>query len=316
MRTLTVIDSHTEGEPTRVVVSGAPDLGPGDPAARRDVFRRRFDHLRSAVVHEPRGFDALVGALLLEPVSAAAAAGMIFFNNVDTLHMCGHGTIGVVATLAHLGRIGPGRHVLESPVGEVTTVLHEDGSVSIDNVFSYRHAHAVEVETERHGRVRGDVAWGGNWFFLVSDHGQELSAERIPRLLELTTDIRRSLDRQGITGRDGGLIDHVELFGPPAGDADSRNFVLCPGGEYDRCPCGTGTSAKLACLAADGRLAEGEAWRQEGILGTRFLARARFAERGGVRGVLPTLRGRAFITAESRLRFDPDDPFIHGIRRG
>ena len=313
-KNIRVIDSHTEGEPTRVVIEGAPDLGTGTLAERMEVFRRRHDAFRTALIHEPRGFDALVGALLLEPSKPEAVAGMIFFNNADTLFMCGHGTIGVAATLAHLGRIAPGRHLLESPVGDVEVELHEDGSVSVDNVFSYRYRTGVAVETVSHGRMVGDIAWGGNWFFLVSDHGRVLGSEHLSELTALTRDILSSLRRQGITGADGAEIDHVELFAPPTrDDADSKNFVLCPGGEYDRCPCGTGTSAKMACLAADGTLSEGETWRQEGILGSRFLGNVRTAEEGGRSGVLPTIRGQAWITADSRLLLDPTDPFRHGI---
>ncbi|MEM8994417.1 MAG: proline racemase family protein [Acidobacteriota bacterium] len=319
MRTLDVIDSHTEGEPTRVVVAGGPDLGGGDVAERLRRFRRDHDAIRSAVVHEPRGFDALVGALLLEPSSPDAAAGMIFFNNADTLHMCGHGTIGVAATLQHLGRISAGRHRLESPVGTVEIELHADGSVSVDNVFSYRYKRKVEVPLDDGRSVSGDIAWGGNWFFLVGpgEHRQHLDAAHLPQLLAYTSEVRRALDRHGVTGRDGGLIDHIELYGEPTVDgADGKNFVLCPGGEYDRCPCGTGTSAKMACLAADGALVDGGTWRQEGILGTCFDGRIQLAERDGVAGVSPRIRGRAWVTAESRLILAEDDPFADGIRKG
>ena len=313
-KSIRVIDSHTEGEPTRVVIEGGPDLGSGSLAEQMETFRRRHDHFRTALIHEPRGFDALVGALLLEPSKPEAAAGMIFFNNADTLFMCGHGTIGVAATLAHLGRIGPGRHLLESPVGDVEVELHDDGSVSVDNVFSYRYRSGVPVETVRHGRLVGDIAWGGNWFFLVSDHGRVLGAEHLEELSALTRDILSSLRRQGITGEDGAEIDHVELFGPATrADTDSKNFVLCPGGEYDRCPCGTGTSAKMACLAADGRLHDDQIWRQEGILGSRFLGQIRQVEQQGRQGVLPTIRGRAWITSDSRLLLDATDPFRYGI---
>ncbi|MEO1366983.1 MAG: proline racemase family protein, partial [Acidobacteriota bacterium] len=215
MRTLDVIDSHPEGEPTRVVVAGGPDLGAGDVAERLRRFRRDHDAVRSAVVHEPRGFDALVGALLLEPSSPDAAAGMIFFNNADTLHMCGHGTIGVAATLRHLGRISAGRHRLESPVGPVEIELHADGSVSVDNVFSYRYRRRVEVPLGDGRSVRGDIAWGGNWFFLIGpgEHRQTLDDARLPDLLAYTSEVRRALDRRGVTGRAGGVRDHVELDG-------------------------------------------------------------------------------------------------------
>jgi 4-hydroxyproline epimerase len=310
-----VVDSHTEGEPTRVVLAGAPDLGPGDAAARRRVLAERFDAFRSAVVCEPRGFDAMVGALLLEPRGDALAA-VVFFNNVGTLGMCVHGTIGVAETLHHLGRLPAGRSKLETPVGEVWIERARDGRVSVENVPAWRHARGVQVRTARHGLLAGDVAWGGNWFYLVDrdgplGHGRELAHAEVRALSELTLDVLASLAREGITGADGAPIDHVELFAPPARtDAHSRNFVMCPGGQYDRSPCGTGTSAKLACLAEDGKLADGDAWRQESILGTLFEGRVRRA----ARGVVPTITGRAWITAESTLRFADDDPLREGLR--
>lgn len=313
-----VIDSHTEGEPTRVVVEGCPDLGAGSAAQRLEVFRREHDHFRSAVVNEPRGYDAVVGALLLPPQNPAAIGQMLFFNNVSTLYMCGHGTIGVVATLAFLGRIGPGRHLLESPVGEVMVELEEDGTVAVDNVFSYRHLAGVVVETSAHGRVEGDVAWGGNWFFLVRRlFDRELPDLRLDHLDALTAlcwDVRSSLARHGIRGRGEMEIDHVELFSAPTRpDAHSRNFVLCPGKAYDRSPCGTGTSAKMACLAADGKLAPGEVWGQESIVGSLFRGSIVRAEEEGLVGVRPRVRGKAFVTADARLLFDPADPFRFGI---
>jgi 4-hydroxyproline epimerase len=316
--TVRVIDSHTEGEPTRVVVEGLPELGDGDAAARLEVFRRDHDRFRSAVVNEPRGYDAVVGALLLPPKNPAAVAQMIFFNNVSTLFMCGHGTIGVVATLAWLGRIGPGRHLLETPVGDVEVELEEDGTVAVDNVFSYRHASGVVVETAQHGRVLGDVAWGGNWFFLarrlLDREMPAIELEALDALTQLAWDIRTSLGRHDFKGRGGGEIDHVELFGPPTRpDADSRNFVLCPGKAYDRSPCGTGTSAKMACLAADGKLQPGTIWGQESIVGSLFRGSIETAEEDGLLGVRPRVRGKAFITADSRLLFDPRDPFRFGI---
>ncbi len=311
MQQVRVIDSHTEGEPTRVIIEGAPDLGPGSAAQRLQILRDRLDRMRSAVVTEPRGYDAVVGAVLLEPKSKAASAQVIFFNNVGYLGMCVHGTIGVVETLRHLGRIGLGSHLLETPVGDVAAEIRADGSIAVRNVESFRHAKAVVVETESHGRVSGDIAWGGNWFFLTEDHGQDLTHPDLPRLTHCASDVRRSLARWAITGADGGEIDHIELLGPPTrADTDSRNFVLCPGLAFDRSPCGTGTSAKMACLAADGALAEGELWRQESILGTCFVGSI---ERTA-RGVIPTVAGRAWITAESTLLFQADDPFRDGIR--
>jgi 4-hydroxyproline epimerase len=263
-------------------------------------------------VNEPRGSDALVGALLCEPLDETCVTGVLFFNNVAYLGMCGHGTIGVVATLAHLGRIEPGTHRIETPVGVVVAHLYDNGEVEIANVPSYRHLAGVTVLVPDFGPVTGDVAWGGNWFFLVNDHGQQLTLDNLETLTDFTSRIREALARDGITGADGHEIDHVELFGPSEiGGVDSRNFVLCPGKAYDRSPCGTGTSAKLACLFADGKLREGEVWRQESIVGSIFEGTVAVVD-GRVH---PHIRGAAFITAESELILDPRDPFCMGIRR-
>jgi 4-hydroxyproline epimerase len=311
VRRVQVIDSHTGGEPTRVVIGGGPDLGGGTVADRLRVFREQHDSFRSAVVNEPRGSDALVGALLTEPADPACAAGVLFFNNVGCLGMCGHGAIGLVVTLAHLGRIGPGEHLIETPVGVVTVRLHESGAVSVGNVPAYRRAKDVCVTVEGYDKMHGDVAWGGNWFFLVEEHDQELALSNVEALTGFCRRIRQALQREGVTGRGGQEIDHVELFSTPCSPgADSRNFVLCPGGAYDRSPCGTGTSAKMACLFADGKLREGDVWRQESITGSVFEGRIRV-----VNGeVIPTITGRAFVTAEATLLFDPADPFCGGIQ--
>ena len=307
-----VIDSHTGGEPTRLVIDGGPDLGNGSLSARLERFRKDFDSFRSAVVNEPRGSDAVVGALLCKPSDSACTAGVIFFNNIGYLGMCGHGTIGLIVTLAHLNRIKPGEHFIETPVGRVTATLHEDGKVSVRNVPSYRTATGVTVEIPDHGPVVGDVAWGGNWFFLVNNHGMELLPERIEELTEFTWHIRNELRRNRITGSRGEEIDHIELFGPSKiPGVNSKNFVLCPGKAYDRSPCGTGTCAKMACLYSDGKLKEEETWRQESIVGSVFEGSVRV--RNGE--ILPTIKGSAFITAESELILDKHDPFCMGIPR-
>lgn len=305
-----MIDSHTGGEPTRVVVSGAPDLGKGPLSERLQRFRRDHDCFRSAVVNEPRGSDVMVGALLCEPTDPSCAAGVIFFNNVGYLGMCGHGTIGLVATLSFMNRIAPGVHKIETPVGTVSAVLHSNGDVTVNNVPSYRLAANVAVEVPRFGKVIGDVAWGGNWFFLVHDPAMEISLKNIEPLTEFTWAIRQALRQQGITGTAQQEIDHVELFGPSSLPAiDSKNFVLCPGKAYDRSPCGTGTSAKLACLYADGKLREGQTWKQESIVGSVF--EGSISVRQGK--IFPSIKGSAFVNAESELVLDPLDPFCMGI---
>ncbi len=301
-----ILDSHTGGEPTRLVLEGGPDLGDGPLAERVARFRGEFDHYRSAIVNEPRGSDVVVGALLVEPHAPGCDVGVIFFNNVGPLGMCGHGTIGLVVSLAHLGRAQPGVVRIDTPVGVVAATLHADGSVSVDNVPSYRKAAGVVVDVPGIGRVRGDVAWGGNWFFLVEEHGQWLKLANVAALTDYASRVRAAVNAQGFPE-----VDHVELFAPsPTRGVHSRNFVLCPGGAYDRSPCGTGTSAKLACLAADGKLAEGAEWMQESIVGSAFRGRYR---RDGDK-VLPTITGTAHVCGEGVLLLDPTDPFRWGIR--
>jgi 4-hydroxyproline epimerase len=296
-----------------VVISGGPDLGHGTLTERLQRLASEHDHFRSTVINEPRGSDVLVGALLLEPADPDCVAGVIFFNNIGYLGMCGHGAIGVVATLAHLGRIQPGEHRIETPVGVVRTTLHPDRRVTVQNVVSFRHRAAVPVEVPGFGTVTGDVAWGGNWFFLAENAPCALTLENRNLLTEYAWAIRGALRQNGITGAQGEEIDHVELFdAAPAPGVDSRNFVLCPGKAYDRSPCGTGTSAKLACLAADGHLAPGQTWHQQGILGTSFEGSYRLLN-GSPREIIPSITGSAFITAESTLLLHPDDPFRAGI---
>jgi len=310
-RRVRVIDSHTGGEPTRVVVSGGPDLGSGSLSQRLECFRSKHDDFRSAIVNEPRGSDVMVGALLCDPTNPECAAGVIFFNNVGYLGMCGHGTIGLVVTLAYIGRIGVGLHQIETPVGTVQAQLHENGEVTVTNVASYRKAANLAVDVPGHGTVRGDVAWGGNWFFLVHEHNQELTLGNVEELTAFAWAIRQALRDNGIAGNDGEEIDHIELFVPSeVPGVHSKNFVLCPGKAYDRSPCGTGTSAKLACLYVEGKLHEGQIWRQESIVGSVF--EGSFTVRNGK--VYPSIKGAAFLNAEADLVLDPRDPLCMGIR--
>jgi 4-hydroxyproline epimerase len=312
VKKLRVIDSHTEGEPTRVVVEGGPDLGDGTVAEKRVRLASEFDWVRTACVNEPRGHEAMVGAMLCEPNEPDCATGVIFFNNVGVLQGCVHGTIGVTVTLAHLGRLFAGTHRIETPVGVVEVELHDHGRVSVTNVPSYRYAKKVEVEVPDWGLVAGDVAWGGNWFFLIKDQGPPVDSAHLEELTEFSWAVRKALANGGVTGKDGGEIDHIEVFGPP-GDrrmADSRNFVLCPGKEYDRSPCGTGTSAKLACLYADGELVPGQTWRQASILDTVFEGSVEPLDNGVV---LPRVTGSAWVNGEAHLILNPEDPFQFGI---
>ena len=305
-----VIDSHTGGEPTRVVLEGGPELGAGPLDQRRAILAAEHAPWLRAVVCEPRGSEAMVAALVLPPFRPDCDLGLIFFNRVGTLGMCGHGTLGLVETLRHLGRLDPGRLRIDTPVGVVTAELKADGSAVLINVPSRRFRRQVVLEVAGLGPVRGDVAWGGNWFFLVEDHGLELRPGNLSGLLEAACAIRAALARDGVTGEDGSLIDHVDLTGPPADSGNhGRGFVLCPGLAWDRSPCGTGTSARLACLLDEGKLAEGQVWRQESLIGSVFSGW--MARDEGL--LLPHIQGRAHVTAESTLILGPGDPFAFGI---
>jgi 4-hydroxyproline epimerase len=309
MPTIRIIDSHTGGEPTRLVREGGPELGEGPLSERVQRFREHFDLYRSAIVNEPRGSDPLVGAVLVAPHRADCDLGVIFFNNVGYLGMCGHGTIGLIASLAFAGELTAGSIKIDTPVGPVGARLHPDGQISVENVVSRRTVRQLAIDVPRIGAVVGDVAWGGNWFFLISNHDQIIDLNHVEALTEFASRVRAAINAQGHP-----LVDHIEIFSPSAlTGADSRNFVLCPGNAYDRSPCGTGTSAKLACLASDGTLEEGESWVQESLIGSTFVARYRWHDR--VKGeIVPTITGIAHVTGETTLRLDPKDPFCWGIR--
>lgn len=317
---LKIIDSHTEGEPTRVVVD-SPFQIKGTAVEKRDTLRNQYDWLRTACLNEPRGYDAIVGAFLSDSDEPDCIASVVFFNNVGYLNGCIHGTLGVAQTLIHMGRIGVGSHGIETPVGRVVAHVDEQGSISVCNVPSYRYAADIEVNVPGYGRLSGDIAWGGNWFFLAkNESGAPINVRNAQKLTEFSLAVRKALQDQGITGADDGEIDHVEIFGQPTDPktSDSRNFVLCPGGVYDRSPCGTGTSAKMACLYDAGQLAAGDIWRQAGILDTIFFGSVQPLPDHDVPGdnsnvVAPTVSGRAFVNAEMNMILDPDDPFRFGI---
>ena len=307
MKRIRCIDSHTAGEPTRVVLDGpwSEDESPWSVEKAVHWLKNDGDGFRRSLMLEPRGGEHWVGALLLPPMGDANACGVVFFNNVGVLGMCGHGTMGLVRTLAHLGRIEPGEHRIETPAGVVVATWHADGRVSVENVRSHRIAKDVALRVKGIGEVRGDVAYGGNGFFLTEDHGLELEWANVEVLTRFSKALRCAVNEAGFDG-----VDHVELTGPALNaENNGRNFVLCPGGAFDRSPCGTGTSAKVACLIADGKLQPGEVWRQEGVIGTVFEAAGRL----GGDGVVVTVTGQAWITGETTLVVEADDPLGKGI---
>ncbi|AHD10725.1 proline racemase family protein [Phaeobacter gallaeciensis] len=306
-----VIDSHTGGEPTRLILSGGPDLGDGSLAERTHRLFRDHRAFCSAVLSEPRGHDAMVGALLVPPSDPTAAAAVIYFNPIGPLGMCGHATIGTAVSLHHLGRLDLGRHHIETPVGTVGVHLQTANRAAVENVESDRYRADVVVEVPGQGRMSGDIAWGGNWFFLTSDVPAPLTLAHVDQLTTSAVALRQALAEQGITGRNGAVIDHIEFVGPPLTRVGhARNFVLCPGTAYDRSPCGTGSAAKLACLAADGDLAPGVTWIQESVISSTYALHYRPGPTGGV---IATITGTAFVTGDTVLNFDPADPYRAGI---
>jgi 4-hydroxyproline epimerase len=312
MKTLEIVESHTGGEPTRVVIDGSFDLSSGTMAEKVLRVQGEYDWIRRSICHEPRGHEAMVGALITPTDTPDCVCGVIFFNNVSTLHMCIHGTIGLIATLRHLGRIPVGEHRIDTAVGIISATLHADGLVAVTNVPSFLHAAGVAVKVPGYGVIHGDIAWGGNWFFLIDGQGPEVDFANRETLTDFTKRVRSALQRQAITAPNGEEIDHIEVFGPPgdSATADSRNFVLCPGNAYDRSPCGTGTSAKLACLHAAGKIQPGQPWRQAGILDTVFTGEIAELPDGKI---LPRVSGRAWINGRSTYYLDPSDPFCHGL---
>ncbi|MCK6582432.1 MAG: proline racemase family protein [Anaerolineales bacterium] len=283
----------------------------------------------------------LVGAYLVPPADPTCQFGVIYFNNIGYLGMCGHGTIGLIASLAYLGKVQPGVIRVETPVGVVEATLHDmslrgghlffptkqppvdreiasgkehrprndvyPNKVSVKNIPAYRHLTHVPVTVD--GKtVHGDVAWGGNWFFLVHDHGMDVNMQNLETLTDFSWRVREQLTANGITGANGAEIDHVELFASTP-EADSKSFVLCPGKAYDRSPCGTGTSAKLACLYGDGKLQVGQVWKQQSVVGSIF--------EGSIQldgdKIIPTITGEAWVMSEGTILVDERDPFGKGI---
>ena len=339
MKRIPYLDSHTGGEPTRLIISLPFDLGTGSVADKLSTLKKNHDDLRRTILLEPRGSDVLVGAYLVPPADPTCQFGVIYFNNVGYLGMCGHGTIGLIASLAYMGKVTPGVIRVETPVGVVEATLHPmslrgaerrsnlpindevasgknqerprndiyPNKVSVKNIPAYRHLTHVPV-TVNGKTIHGDVAWGGNWFFLCHDHGLDVNMQNLEALTEFSWRVREQVTANGITGANGAEVDHVELFASTP-EADSKSFVLCPGKAYDRSPCGTGTSAKLACLYGDGKLQVGQTWKQQSVVGSTF--------EGSIQldgdKIIPTITGEAWVMAEGTILVDERDPFGKGI---
>ena len=306
-----VIDSHTGGEPTRVILDGGPDLGSGPLAERAQRLATDHVDFYQSVILEPRGQVAMVAAMLVEPEDDSCVTGVIYFDADAVLGMCGHGTIGLAVTLAHMGLIDVGTHKIETPVGVVQIELSDANTVTVTNIESRRVHGKAAVRVEGLGTVTGDLAYGGNWFFIVDPSPIPVEPSNIRALTDAAIAVREATIAAGLCGEHGEPVDHVIFQAPsPSEGIHSRNFVLCPDDAYDRSPCGTGSSARLACLAADGLLGPGEEITQESVIGSPYRLSYQPGHNGGV---IPTITGQAFVMAESTLIFSKSDPFKNGI---
>lgn len=324
------VDSHTAAEPTRVITGGLPMIRGATMADKRDELKRLHDPIRRSLVLEPRGHDAIILAYLLPPTHDDADLGVVFANDAGYLGMCGHGAIGLATTAVAMGLVAAVEPVteitLDTPVGLIKCRVAVEGgrpkSVTITNVPSFLYRQRVVVDVHGFGKVAADIAYGGNWFAFVEADQLGLMVEKahLPVLMQAAIAIREALVRDGVRGvhPDSGeeeVIDHVKLFVPLDGEHHgARALTLCPGTAYDRSPCGTGTSAKLAVLHAKGELKTGEQFDSESVLGTRFAARV-VAETtvGEFPAIVPEITGSAWITSFATFVIDPDDPCRHGI---
>ena len=324
------VDSHTAGEPTRIVTGGLPPLAGASMAEKRTILQRDHDGLRRALVLEPRGHDAIVLAYLLPPCTPGAHLGVVFANDAGYLGMCGHGAIGVATVAVAMGMVAAVEPVtevvLDTPAGVVPCRVAVAGgkvkSVTITNVPSFLFAQRVVVPVHGFGKVAADIAYGDNWFAFVEADQLGLMVEKthLPVLMQAATAVREALVREGVRGRHpersgDEIVDHVKLFAPLAGDEPgARALTLCPGAAYDRSPCGTGTSAKLAVLHAKGELEIGAWFRSQSVLATEFRARVVRETRVGPHpAIVPEVTGSAWITGFPTFVLDPEDPCRFGI---
>jgi proline racemase len=321
------VDTHTAGEPTRVVISGFPFLR-GTMADKRRQLARDHDHLRTALMHEPRGHADMFGAVVMEPSRSEADLGVVFMDTGGYLAMCGHGSIGVVAAALAAGLVeaqAPTTHVvMDTPAGLVQArAAVSDGavtSIALENVPSFLYERDVEVKT-RFGSVSVDISFGGNFFALVAAHdlGLEVTTEALPQLTDYGMAIRSAVNDQVAVVHPAqphiDSVDLVEIYQDLDGAvAHCRNVVVFGESQVDRSPCGTGTSAKMAALYAKGRLGLNQRFINESILGTRFTGT--LLGKGDVAGrpaVIPEITGSAYVTGFQRFVIDAADPLASGF---
>ena len=322
------VDSHTEGMPTRVVVGGVGVLPGTTMEERRQYMMKEADHLRTWLMYEPHGHSAMSGSIVQPPTRPDADWGVVYIEVSGCLPMCGHGTIGTATVLVETGMVEvtePETVIRpDTPAGLVTARVHVDGtrakSVTIENVPSFVTELDAIVEVPGAGAVRYDMAYGGNFYAIVelSELGRAFGKEHAPELLELGLSIMNAINTTNPpTHPENPAIDHVNHVQLVAADSTaqfSRHAMAIYPGWFDRSPCGTGTSARVAQLVARGQLEIGEPLINESIIGTRFTGRAIGTTTvSGVPAILPEITGRAWITGTSQHMLAPDDPFPAGF---
>ncbi|MFW6692287.1 proline racemase family protein [Streptomyces sp. MAR4 CNX-425] len=328
-RYFTAVDSHTEGMPTRVVTGGVGVVPGATMAERRAYFAEHLDDVRRLLVNEPRGHAAMSGAILQPPTRPDADYGVLYIEVSGLLPMCGHGTIGVATVLVETGMVPVTEPVtrvrLDTPAGPVTAEVAVSGgraeSVTFRNVPSFALELDAAVEVPGLGRVTYDMAYGGNFYAILpaDSLGIPFAKAEKQRMLDVGLAIMAAVNeqRRPVHPADPGIAGckHVQLTAPPAGGgADARNAMVIHPGWFDRSPCGTGTSARMAQLYARGELALGADFVNESLLGTLFTGRLEEETAvGGVRAQIPAVTGRAWITGMGQYLLDPEDPFPAGF---
>ncbi|MCK5120110.1 MAG: proline racemase family protein [Candidatus Latescibacteria bacterium] len=322
---ITAIDSHTAGEPTRIVTGGLPFIPGKSMAEKKHYLREKLDYVRTALIQEPRGYRDMFGAILVPPVSGEADLGVVFIGCGRYYNMCGHGSIGIAVVALKMGWIEAVEPftdvVLDTPAGLIRArVAVKDGKIgkgAIRNVPCFLHTPDFEVEVPGVGTVRLDIAFGGNFFALVEagQLGMEIEPEYAEAFQKKGLAIREAVNRRAkivhpVLGHITGL-EEVMFY------AGNRNVVILGEGSVDRSPCGTGTSARMAALFAKGELELGQEFVHESIIGTRFYGRlVEEASIGDFRAVVPELESEAYITGIHQWVMEPDDPLKHGFLLG
>ncbi|MCX7884843.1 MAG: proline racemase [Caloramator sp.] len=329
IRTINAVDSHTMGEPTRIVIGGVPVIPGKTMPEKKAYLEKNLDHIRTAIMHEPRGHKDMFGSIITQPTKEEADLGIIFMDGGGYLNMCGHGSIGALTVAVELGMV-PVKEpytdvVLEAPAGLVKgKVKVEDGKakeVSIVNVPSFLYKQDVEVDVPEVGKLTIDISFGGSFFALVksSDIAIDICTSNAQKLCDVGMKILKAVNEQ-VKVQHPVLehiksVDLVEIYGPAKNPkATLQNVVVFGQGQVDRSPCGTGTSAKLATLYAKGQLKINEEFIYESITGTMFKGRVLEETKvGDYKAIIPEITGSAYITGFNQFIIDPEDPLKYGF---